>query len=205
MRGITAIEQPARFSTATEQTILAQNGTPAADVAPANFLAFKEPAAGFDAGGQRVTAFVATLTGSTPAQDTGIWKYTEGGALALVAREGDPANEAAGAKWTSFTSLSVLEGRGPIFTAKLLPGVAGVTAANDTGFWATDSTGTLRLLLRTGNTVAGRKLQSFMLLGAVAGSPGQRRAWTIGDASARVIYLAFFTDGGSAILTTAVP
>ena len=202
--GITAANNSAILD-GDGQTILAQKGVTAADAGTAKFGAFREPVAGIGAGGKRVTAFAATLSGSVAAQDTGIWKYTEGGALTLVAREGVPATDAGSAKWTSFTSLSVLEGRGPMFTAKLLSGVAGVTGASDTGLWATDSTGTLRLVLRTGDTIAGKKLQSFFVLGAVANSPGQRRAWTGGDASARVIYRAFFIGGSSAILSTAVP
>jgi hypothetical protein len=43
------------------------------------------------------------------------------------------------------------------------------------------------------------------VLGAVPGSPGQRRAWTAGDASGRIIYRATFIGGSSAIITTAVP
>jgi hypothetical protein len=50
-----------------------------------------------------------------------------------------------------------------------------------------------------------RGMQYFDVLGVVAGSPGQRRAWSTGDASARVIYQEQFTDGTSAILSTAVP
>jgi hypothetical protein len=64
----------------------------------------------------------------------------------------------------------------------------------------------LRLILREGQEIVpGKEIQHFDVLGAVAGSPGQRRAWTTGDASARVIYRAQFTDGTSAILGTAVP
>jgi hypothetical protein len=68
-----------------------------------------------------------------------------------------------------------------------------------------DSTGALRLVVREGDPINAKTLRSFTVLGSVEGSPGQRRAWTTGDASARVIYRAFFTDGTSAIVSTAVP
>ena len=81
----------------------------------------------------------------------------------------------------------------------------GVTDANDRGLWAMDSTGALRLILRTGDMLAGKTLKSFAIFNAVAGSPDQRRAWAIGDPFARLVYRASFTDGSTAILSTAVP
>lgn len=186
-------------------TAVAQKGVAAAGAGAAKFFTFKSPVAGFGVGGARVTAFGATLSGSTPTRDTGLWTHTSAGGLTLLARESGTPPEAPGTKWLSFTSLSVLEGRGPMFTAKLLQVAPTVTAANDTGFWATDSTGALRLLLRTGDRIGEKKVLSFAVLGAVAGSPGQRRAWTTGDPTPRVIYRVSFTDGSSAIATTLVP
>ncbi len=185
--------------------LLAQTGVAAPGAGTAKFNDFKSPVAGFGLVGQRATAFGAKLSGTTSTRDTGLWAHTPAGGLALLARESDEPPDATGTKWASFTSLAVLEGRGPMFTAKLLSAATRVTTANDAGFWAPDSTGALRLILRTGDTIDGRKLKSFMLLGAVSGSPGQRRAWTSSDAEARVVYRASFTDRSSAIVTTAVP
>jgi hypothetical protein len=200
---LTLANNRAVFDFETE-AILAQTGVTAPGAGTAKFFAFQNPVAGYGLGGERVTAFGAILSGTTMTRDTGLWAHGASG-LALLAREGATPPGAPGTMWLTFTSLSVLEGRGPMFTAKLLQIPPTVTTANDTGFWATDSTGALRLLLRTGDKISGKRLQSFTLLGAVAGSPGQRRAWTSGDAEARVIYRAFFTDGSSAILTTLVP
>ena len=179
--------------------IRAQRGRVAPGAEPAMFNNFSDPVTGN--GG--VQFFAATLTRAAASRDSGLWAYTN--SLALVAREGAEPPGAVGTKWKSFTSLTVLEGRGPMFTAKLESGTAKVTAASDEGLWATDSTGTLRLIFREGDNLAGGTLKSFTVLGAVTGSPGQRRAWTDGDPSARVVYLAFFADGSSAILSTAVP
>jgi hypothetical protein len=92
-----------------------------------------------------------------------------------------------------------------MFTADLSSGATRVKSTNDQGLWATDSGGTLRLLVREGNTVKGKVLRGFRVLETVPGSPDQRRSWTDGDPAATVIYLASFTDGTSAILTTTVP
>lgn len=187
------------------QTLLAQSAVTAPGASPAKFSAFQSPVAGFGAGGQRATAFVATLTGTTMNRDLGVWSHTPAGGLAMLAREGAVPPGATGTKWLSFPSVSVLDGRGPMFVGKLMQAAPTVTTANDTGFWATDSTGALRLLLRTGDRIGTKKLQAFTLLGAVSGSPGQRRAWTPGDVQPRVFYRASFADGTSAILNTVVP
>lgn len=185
--------------------IRAQKGMVAPGVAPATFKSFLDPVSGHGFDGGRVQFFAATLAGAAARSGaSGLWAYT--GNLALVAREGAEPPDAPGTKWQRFASLSVLEGRGPMFTATLASGGARVTAANDAGLWATDSTGALRMIFREGEEIVpGKKLKSFTLLGAVSGSPGQRRAWTTGDTSARVIYRAFFIDGSSAILSTALP
>ena len=81
----------------------------------------------------------------------------------------------------------------------------GVTPANDQGLWATDSTGALHLVIREGAPLNGKTVRTFRLLETVPGSPGQRRSWTTGDVAATLIYLAYFTDGSSAILTKTIP
>ena len=80
-----------------------------------------------------------------------------------------------------------------------------MTPANDQGLWATDSTGALHLVIREGDSINGKTVRTFRLLEAVPGSPGQRRSWTSGDAAGTVIYVAYFTDGSSAVLTKTVP
>ena len=47
-------------------------------------------------------------------------------------------------------SILMLANRGPLFKAYLVVGKGGVTAATSTGIWATDFTGTPRLLFRNG-------------------------------------------------------
>lgn len=202
--GLTALNGRAVFDFATD-AIIAQLNATAPGAGPAKFFTFQSPVVGFGLGGQHTTAFGATLSGSTPTRDTGLWSHTAAGGLTLLARESAPPPGAPGTKWLSFTSLSVLEGRGPMFTAKLLQVAPTVTAANDTGFWATDSTGALRLMLRTGDRIGTKKVLAFALLGSVPGSPGQQRAWVSGDVQPRVLCRVSFTDATSALVSLVIP
>jgi hypothetical protein len=135
----------------------------------------------------------------------------------VLAREGAQAPElAAGVVFRSFSSLAlprVFEGpvdvgeplpttRGAIFTASLAVGVGGVTTDNDRGAWAVDSTGVTRCIFREGDTIAGKTLRTFTFLQAVSGSPGVTRAF---NENYGVTWRAQFTDGSSAIMSTAIP
>jgi uncharacterized delta-60 repeat protein len=186
----------------TSGSVQAQKGKLAAS--PGIFKTFSDPVAGHDSAGKRALAFTAKLGGVPASGDSGIWSFVNG--LLPVAREGTEPQGAGGTKWKSFTSLSMQEGRGPLFTATLASGTTKVKATNDAGLWATDLTGALRLIFREGDeVVTGHTLQRFDVLGSVAASPGQRRAWTSGDVSGRVIYRAFYKGGSSGIVCTTVP
>jgi hypothetical protein len=143
--------------------------------------------------------------------NTGVWLYN-GGSLNLIAREGaQPPGVPAGAKWTSFPSLALPDGAaGPAFIGKLLvpkagqPNPAGVAAANSTGVWAIDSSGTLQLIARTGDLFDGqRKITELTLLGNVPGSPSQRRSFS-GDGR-NIIYRVTLADGAQHIVGVLLP
>lgn len=185
-------------------TSLARGGEAAPGVDGATFKDFQSPVAGLGPNGERTTAFAANIRGATTANDTGLW-VSRNGTLELLAREGSEPTGAAGTHWKKFDSLTVIEGRGPAFTAKLAAGSIPVEQGNDRGLWVSDSTGELRLLLREGDTVAGKTLRSFSLLQPLAGSPSQRRSWTTGDPTATLIYLATFTDATTAVVTVSIP
>lgn len=190
-----------------EKKVVAQKGAPAPGINSGTFEKFENPVAGLGPEGVRMTAFVATANGATPKDNVGLWADTAGAipSLALVARKGSEPPGAPGTKFKSFQSISILEGRGTMFTAKLSSGASRVTAANDQGLWAADSNGVLRLVTREGDQVTGKTLRTFKLLQAIPGSPGQRRSWTTSDPAATLIYLASFTDGTSAIIATTIP
>jgi hypothetical protein len=183
---------------------LARGAEAVPGVSGATFKSLQNPVAGLGLNGERITAFGATVRGVAAAEDTGLWVYRNG-ALELLAREGSETTGVAGARWKKFDSLTVIEGRGPAFTAKIATGSTPVEQGNDRGLWVTDSDGELRLLLLEGDVVAGKTLRSFSLLQPLAGSPGQRRSWTINDPTATLIYLATFTDGTTAIVTVSIP
>ena len=184
----------------------------ALDSGGATWKAFKDPLLSLDG---TMSAFAATLTGggTTSANDTAIYWQSGGpggGPHVKLAREGEPAAEADGAVWKSFTSLAVPGGgTGPILLAKLLtgasgaPGPGGTLAATDTGLWGTDGLGALRLLLREGVTqVDGATLKSFTVLGAVSGAPGSSRSF---NSAGQIVVRGTFSDGAARIVIQRVP
>jgi hypothetical protein len=88
-----------------------------------------------------------------------------------------------GAVWRKLEAHAMPNEIGPLFTAKLRagstaePAPAGVTAATDTGLWAVDTFGVTHLLIREGQSIAGKTVRAFKALTSVAGSPGQARSF----------------------------
>ena len=75
-------------------------------------------------------------------------------------------------------------------------------ASNVLGIWAVDSAGSLRVVIREGDIVEGKKLRSFVALSATPGSLGVTRSF---NNRAKLIYRATFTDGASAVVETTIP
>lgn len=151
-------------------------------------------------------AFPAKIKGSTARglAATTLWWKPANGVLTLLAQGGKrPGNDLpADAQWKTFPSLAIAAGRGPIFTATLVPGKGGVTSATASGVWATDFTSAPRLLFRTGDMFGDKKLKSFTLLNATVASLGVTRSF---NDSSQVVWRATFTDKSTAIFTTEVP
>jgi hypothetical protein len=173
------------------------DGTP---LLGANFKSFSDPVAG----AERSAAFIGTLTGSgvTSSSKSGIWAADRAGVVRLLARTGELAP--GGGAWSAFESLVLPDGpeSGPLFVAKL----TGVPKTSSRGLWGVDSTGTLRLLLRTGEfypTSSGnRMLKSFV---ALVPSPGSAGAASGFDDDRHVTARAKFDDGTEAFLKIAIP
>ena len=166
---------------------LVSKGDAASGVSGGIFSALKDPV---NAAGYRSVAFPGTMKASIPygisgANDSGIWHYDDFNGLSLMAREGaQPPEAAEGAQWKAFTSLALPDGSGPIFVATMhnniagvSPGPGGITAANDMGLWATDSTGSLRLLLQEGDVIGTSTVKKFEVISSVTGSPAQTRSF----------------------------
>ena len=155
-------------------------------------------------------AWRGTLAGGTSANNVVIAWSPLGGTPTILARTGEIAPDTGGGRFASFTSLALPGGGlGPIFTATLvnktgtvLVGPGGVTTANDTGVWVTDSTGAVHLLLRERQVLLGRTLKSFNVLANVTASPGQTRTF---NALRQVIAHVTYSDGAQALVTIVVP
>jgi hypothetical protein len=181
----------------------------------AKFSLVKDPVLAADG----TLVFPATLR-ATPAVEglatTTLWWVPAGKTFGLLAQAGANTSTVAtdlpaGVQWSSFTSLAVASGRGPIFAATLAPKRDVVTPANASGVWAMDFNGSLRTLFRTGvtqidvgapGTPALKTLKSFKLLNATVGSTGVTRSF---NDEGEVVWLATFTDRTTAIIRTFIP
>lgn len=195
------------------QVVVARSGDSLAGASGANFRFFRDPLYN----GTQV-AFPARLRGTGVTLDNDdVLVAGIPAAPKLLAREGAQAPEVPdGAVFRKFHSLAlprIFRGpiepgepvpttRGAIFTATLEHGVGGVTAENDRGAWAVDSTGVTRRLFREGDSIAGKTLKRFDFLQAVSGSHGVTRAFNENYiATSRTV----FTDGSSALMITVIP
>jgi len=171
------------------------------------FQSFSDPAFV----GTNTVAFIGKLTpgnGITTTNATGIWANFSG-SLQLVAQQGGNVPDVPGAQFLSFTSLTLPDttpASGPIFLAKLAPGLGGVTKTNNIGLWATDSSGVTHLLVRTGDSVtvhtATKTVMFINVLSAAMGSPGQPRAV---NSAGFITYVLQFTDRTEALYLTQLP
>lgn len=188
-------------------TVVARKGALAPGAPDAIFEDFADPVTGLAPSGTRADVFLGRISGPQvrKSNDQGIWIYQgDAPALNLLAREGSEAVGCNGAVFKSFLSVTLIKGRGPLFTATVSGGSPRVKAGTDTGLWATDLDGALRLLLREGEDIGGRTLKHFDVLEVVPGSPAQQRAWTKA-ALDHVVMRCFFTDGSQAIVQLVIP
>lgn len=199
-----------------DESIVARQGDLVNDIDDAAFSSFK---VGVVNSAQNF-AFIGKAIGRgvNANNDDGLWYFGQSGenpgtgAPVLVAREGQQAaGTAAGAKWEAFRSIALPDGsNGPIFLADLVVPLAGapnparVTASNDTGVWAVDSNGVLRLIVREGDIFPGTSLtiRAIAILGNVAGSPAQTRSF---NSHSDLVYRATLSDGSEVIAKAHIP
>ena len=130
-----------------------------------------------------------------------------GGPLEVIASVGGVAT-VDGAKFKTFKAVDIAEGYAAVF-AKLTAGTGTTpttTAASDLGLWVKDGTGPLTLVLREGQTVAGKVIKTLVSFVPAATSPGQGRGWLqlSPTGGAQVLALAFFTDESQGIIVVDV-
>jgi hypothetical protein len=187
----------------TGLALVAREGIQAPGLAAGvNFGALQDPV--LNGAGQ--TAFTGFLTGEgvTSANRYSIWSEGGGSGLALVARTGQQAPGAdPGAVFGNFGLNPVLNGEGQTAFAGFLTGGGG-------GIWATDSSGQLHLIARTGDPLDvsndplspdPRTISSLTLVTGSGGEDG--RATSFNDAG-QLALLIGFTDGSSGIFVATI-
>ena len=165
-------------------------------------------------------AFAGSLvvTGTvTTGNRSGIWATTSG-SLTLVARVNDTAPDAngvvspTGPLFATLPQFVLPDQGGVILLATLnvptptVPAPGGVTAFNNQGIWAVDTSGTLKQIIRKGDalTVNGKAktILALAIFNTPTASTGQTRHFnTPGD----LMYKATFTDGSISVVQSVFP
>ncbi len=144
-------------------------------------------------------AFVGMLTGFT---DYGVWAGRPG-QLRLIARSGTPA-PGTDAEFRQFDSLILSESGQVVFVAQLMGGNVDVWANNDRALYATDKTGVLRLVARTGSSLNGSPALTDIVTTPGNGTSESQAATGDGtrcsvDAQGRILFKAYwpYVDQGT--------
>ncbi len=147
-------------------------------------------------------AWTGTVKPATGAMVPVIGYCASGGLPQVVVERGSNASGVPGATFANFTSMALPEGIGPVFIASLQIKSNVVTTADDTGVWAVDSEGQLRLLLREGQWVGTKRTRSFSLLQTTPGSLGQTRSF---NRHGQIISRLLFSDNTQSLMLSEVP
>ena len=189
-------------------TLLAREGSAAPGAPPGSvYHALPARLAGNDQGNLIFPASLRAGSGVDASIDNGLWARSPatGNALALIAREGLPAPQTpTGAVFATFGTALVSGGGREAFTANLLPGQGGVTAANDRGLWMRATTGGINLVLREGDMVAVSPTDLRRLADITLDDSSESSAACFNSGDSIKILVAF-TDGSSAILSCNAP
>lgn len=186
---------------------IARGGQPAPGTAAGTLFGFLSPPSFNDAGQSSFFGNLRNAANSIPVTaNEGIWSDANG-ALELIVREGDVAPGIDSGAVVGPIDLHAyrptLNNAGQsAFPLKLLQGVGGVTAGTDTGYWAQDMTGTLRLIVREGDllTVAPGDVRTI----ASFGLNGDARGFRFDDLG-NLMFRANFTDGSQGLFIATAP
>jgi hypothetical protein len=146
-------------------------------------------------------AFITEIAGEgvDDSNDEGIWSGLTGD-LTLVARTGDPAPETPSGVNFSDLEYPALNSSGQIAFRGDLTG-SGVDATNDKGLWATDRTGAVQLIARSGEELEVapgdfRTLDDLNFSTASGNSDGRPSGFNnLGE----MVFWASFTDGSEGV------
>jgi hypothetical protein len=173
------------------------NTTGIAGLPGASFASFSNPL--LTESGKVVARSTLTtgIGGITTSNDTGLWLFDNTNGDQLLAREGiGGVAGIPGASFASFDHLSVIDDSGIYVNASLrsLSGI--VDSTNDEGIWRIPFNGTPELILRKGDTLAGRTIADLWL---PAGEFDEIPLTGISNASGELLFHASFTNGDSGL------
>jgi hypothetical protein len=192
------------------QLIARKGSTSAPGVAGGTFRRFRYDPVISDNG---VVAFLAELNFSgivSKDNDLGIWKGATDSTLSAIATEGGNATDGNGdplilpsdlvntAKFNKFYAPSINQNGQVAFRATLKRSPTGLTSAENEGIWAqlTDDSD-LILVVRRGDTLAGKTVAALRMVSGSGGSDGRPRGWVYDSVAGKgmLAFVAKFTDG----------
>jgi hypothetical protein len=145
-----------RANAAGDPTLLIQWGLPFAGAPAGTTFGGASPNTGLSINDAGAIAFHGTLGGSaTLANDRAVFAAAPGGAVNLVAREGDPVPGIAGAVYGDSIGIALDGSSRTILRTQLKIGVGGVTSANDEVIYGPAAIGSHTPLLREGDPAPG--------------------------------------------------
>jgi hypothetical protein len=133
----------------------------------------------------------------TANDDTGIWLLAGGGGDQMLAREGAGGVAGiAGASFNSFEHIAPIDDSGIYVNATLQAATGVVDSTNDEGIWRIPFEGAPELLVRKGDTLAGRTIADLWL---PASDFDEVPLLGISNASGELLFHASFTNGDAGL------
>lgn len=180
------------------RTLIARQSFTAPDTNGAVFLSLSDPVIN-ESGKVAFRGVLRTGVNATAGHTLGIWSDAGGGAVALIARQGEqPQGIPTTAKFVAFSSLALPEANGPVFLATIAG--TNINAGNNIGIWGTDSGGHPQLIVRKGDSLPG---ESFKITGfgtAFKPLPFELGQGRTSAQDAGVAILATFSDHTTRVL-----
>ena len=172
-----------------------------------DFATFSDPVTNADGD----IAFLGTRRGAVAraAPTNALWLSDGANAPEVVAALGTAASGTDGSQladtvWSKLITFALPDNRGPVFIAQV-KGRA-VSGQNKLGLWALDSSGLVRQVLRTGQSIelpgGAKQLTGFTLLNALPGSFGTRRSY---NSAHSLAVQATFKDRTQALVRVELP
>lgn len=192
-----------------ELSLIVRQGDPAPGIKNVSFSMTIENLLFNDAG---QVAFIDQLSGAAFGENRAIWLHSPDSGFSLVAREGNPApGTSAGVNFDDFADdfgiidVMAMNNLGQVAFRSDLTGA--VNGSNDRGIWATDLSGNLKLVVRTGDLLdvnEDPEIEDLRTISGVSFVTGQRGRQSGFNDSGQLAFVAFFTDGTRGVFVSDV-